>query len=101
MAIQLTKTLQSVEYTLYIISSIRLTQENPETIQVSQDIYQSSGHYGDSFSPIIIKSIDITDTNAVVAIKALLGSNYTSAVTAAEQFLIGAVAYYSNGQIVA
>jgi hypothetical protein len=101
MAISLVKTLQSVEYTLYIISSIRLTQSEPESVEVTQSIYQSVGHYTDGFTSMIAKSVMITDENAVVAIKALLGSNYTSAVSAAEQFLVGAVAYYADGTIVA
>lgn len=101
MAISLVKTLQAVEYTLYIISDVRLTQQNPETVEVSQNIYQSNGHYSDEFTPLITKTVVITDTNAIVAIKALLSSNYTSAVSAAEQFLIGAVAYYADGEIVA
>lgn len=101
MAIALTKTLQAVEYNLYIVTSIRLVLTIPTVVQVSQDIYQSAGHYTDDFTPMIHKDIDITSSDAVVAITALLSSNYSAAVTAAEQYLIGAVAYYSGGEIVA
>jgi hypothetical protein len=101
MAIELVKTLQTVAYTLYIKSNIRLIQTDPETVEVNQDIYQSVGHFTDGFTPMITKVVSITDTNVIVAVKALLGSNYTSAVSAAEQYLVGAVAYYADGEIVA
>ena len=101
MAISLVKTLQTVQYTLYIVSSVRLTLADPETVEVCQNIYQSAGHYSDGFTPIIKRDVTITDTNAVIAIKAVLANNYNSAVTAAEQFLIGAVAYYQDGEIIA
>jgi hypothetical protein len=66
-----------------------------------QEIYQSVGHYNDDFTPMIHRELNIANTDAVVAITALLSSNYNAAVTAAEQYLIGADEYYTGGEIVA
>lgn len=100
MAISLAKTLQTVSYTLYIVSSIKLISPSSH-IQVSQNVYESSGHRTDSFLPIISKTVTITDSTAISAIVALLGPNYPGAITLAEQYLVDNVAYYSGGTVVA
>lgn len=99
MAILLDKTLQGTLYHLYIVSAVQLTPTDPEGIKVKQNIYQSIGHYIDNFVPIILKETTILDTNAVIAIKALLSANYNSAVSAVEQFLISTVPYYQGGVV--
>ena len=101
MAIEITKTLQAVEYVLYIITKIDIDNSEDFGLSISQDIYQSQGHYTDEFLPIIRKYPTVSSRNARVAIRAVLQEDYNSAVQATEQFLITAGGFYEGGEIVA
>lgn len=99
MAIELVKTLQTVAYTLYIVSVIRVNLDG--NVEISQSIYESSGHYSDGFLPIITKTVIISDSTALTAMFAILGSNYNGAIMIAEEYLIDNDAYYATGSVVA
>jgi len=102
MAIQISKTLQGTLYTeLYIVSGIDLHgSTSSAVIKVRQEIYQTKGYLDDGFTPFVMKRIDITDANAIIAINALMAVDGEAAIQAVEQFLINSEAYYDGGVIV-
>jgi hypothetical protein len=97
MAINLIKTLQSVQYNLYIKTQVNITHDG--SVVIMQDFFQSKGHYQDDFYPIIRKRQIITNPTRVNSIKAALKDDYNEAVNLVEAFLIQNVAYYTGGVV--
>lgn len=98
MPIQLAKTLQTVDYTLYIITDIDLP--GSDRVLINQRIYQSKGHFDDDFLPIILKRQVITNQARVNTIRMLIRTNYDEAINAVETFLTANVPYYQGGVVV-
>lgn len=96
MAIELTKTLQTVEYGLYLKTGMRLLTATMVVVEMKG--YQSQGHYTDGFLPIISKIENITDLTTVQAFAGSYAS--TVGLAAAEAWLIANVAWYSGGAVV-
>lgn len=99
MPIQLTKTLQGQQYTLYIITTVEFIDES-RALSVVQNIYQSQGHFDDDFLPIIRKRATVTNNTIVRSIRAVLRENYATAVALIETFLVNNVQYYQGGSVV-
>lgn len=96
MSIILQKTLQGVVYTLYIKTTVNLSEEN-KRIYLIQNIWQSKGHFTDDFLPIIRRNLDTANTNIISVIRALLKDNHTAAILAIETFLVQNIPYYEGG----
>jgi hypothetical protein len=99
MAIILTKTLQTIEYDLYILTTI-LNPFYTIGLTLDQYTYASEGHFNDGFLPIIRRNVQITDGGTVTTITALFYSDPNGAVEAAETYLVANDAYYAGGSVV-
>lgn len=97
MAIRLVKTLQTVNYTLYIKTTVQLLTQ--ESVSVRLKFYQSQGHYQDDFLPIIEKQVTITADNVLQIMQAFYPGNEQIYTQAIEQYLVQAVGYYQGGAI--
>jgi hypothetical protein len=95
MPITLTKTLQTVEYDLYMKTIIAAAL--PTFVVASLDIYESSGHCDDGFVAIIKKQQSITDSATVATVLVNRFTNQPVAIAAIENYLVANVAWYSGG----
>lgn len=95
MSIAVTKTLQTVEYDLYVRSNVVFLTVG--LVVVNIDVYESEGHHTDGFVPMIKRTEVITDAGTVASFDDSYAS--TVGITAAETWLVANVAWYSGGVV--
>ena len=98
MAISLTKTLQGTSYNLHAVTTIPAVTLDKVIIIVT--IYQSAGHRGDSFLPIMSRTQVITARNIVDLINTIYPDQYDTAIQAIESHLVQASGFYQGGTVV-
>lgn len=103
MAITLTKTLQGTAYTnLYTITtplSGISGLSNVTSAVFNFKTYQTSGHYTDMFSPLLVRDIVVTDTTVLTAYINAYVSNPTTAIQGIEQYIVGQPGFFSGGVV--
>ena len=102
MAILLTKTLQSVEYDLYIMVVDYIFFSSMNKAMVTVNVWESQGHKTDKFVPMIVRMEDVygdstidlppEDSSGIADITLLM--NYS------HQYLLDNVAWYSGGTLI-
>ena len=98
MPITLAKELQGVMYSLYILTQIRL-HPSETSVDITQVMYQSKGHFDDNFLPIIRREVTITNPQRVNTIKTIIKQDYKEAIYIVENFLVSNVGYYDGGVV--
>lgn len=98
MAISLDKTLQTVEYSLYILPEFILVL--PTLAVVKMKAYQSQGYYDDKFVHIVERVENISDAATCSAIYNGYYMDYASCLTALQNYLINNISWYSGGSVV-
>ena len=98
MAINLSKALQGVSYSLHAIITVPFIAT--DKIVITATIYQSAGHRGDSFLPIMSRNQVITARGIVDLINAIYPNQYDTAIQAIESHLVQAGGFYQGGSVV-